>query len=174
MDDMKKIVVYTSKTGFAQKYAEWIAEELGCEAVSCKKYAKSAKDEDLVIYGGGIMASKINGFSSFKKLCAGKKVVLFCTGATAMDCADVIETFKTTNLSEEEQETIPFFYFTGGLNYERMGFFGKKIIHMLTNSLSKKTDRTEDEENMLAVMSNSCDLTDKAYIKPLIDYVKSI
>ena len=57
MDDMKKIVVYTSKTGFAQKYAEWIAEELGCEAVSCKKYAKSAKDEDLVIYGGGIMAS---------------------------------------------------------------------------------------------------------------------
>ena len=29
---MKSIVVYTSKTGFTKKYAQWIAEDLGCEA----------------------------------------------------------------------------------------------------------------------------------------------
>ena len=34
---MNRIVVYTSKTGFTEKYAKWIAEELQCEAVSLKK-----------------------------------------------------------------------------------------------------------------------------------------
>ena len=28
---MKSVVVYSSITGFTKKYAEWIAEDLGCE-----------------------------------------------------------------------------------------------------------------------------------------------
>ena len=28
---MKTVVVYRSKTGYTRKYAEWIAEELGCD-----------------------------------------------------------------------------------------------------------------------------------------------
>ena len=30
------IVLYKSSTGFSQKYAEWIAEELSCKALSIK------------------------------------------------------------------------------------------------------------------------------------------
>ena len=29
---MKKIVVYESGTGFTERYAKWIAEELACDA----------------------------------------------------------------------------------------------------------------------------------------------
>ena len=39
---MKKIVVYQSGTGFTAKYANWIAEELGCEA---KEYKKVKENE---------------------------------------------------------------------------------------------------------------------------------
>lgn len=42
---MKKIVVYQSGTGFTAKYADWIAEELGCEA---KEY-KYVKADELAI-----------------------------------------------------------------------------------------------------------------------------
>lgn len=31
---MKAIVVYKSSTGFTKKYADWIAQALGCEAVA--------------------------------------------------------------------------------------------------------------------------------------------
>ena len=31
---MSTVVVYSSQTGFTKRYAEWLAEELGCQAVS--------------------------------------------------------------------------------------------------------------------------------------------
>ena len=31
---MKKIVVYKTSTGFTKRYAEWIAQALGCEEYS--------------------------------------------------------------------------------------------------------------------------------------------
>ena len=33
---MKSIVIYNSQTGFTKKYAEWISEATGCEAVEFK------------------------------------------------------------------------------------------------------------------------------------------
>ena len=40
---MKTIVIYKTKYGSTRTYAEWIAEELGCDAVD----AKSVKASDL-------------------------------------------------------------------------------------------------------------------------------
>ena len=49
---MSTIVVYQSETGFTKKYAEWIAEEFGCEAVPFKKTnATKLQGYDKVIYG---------------------------------------------------------------------------------------------------------------------------
>ena len=33
--EVKTLVVYWSKTGFVKKYAEWIAEELKADLISC-------------------------------------------------------------------------------------------------------------------------------------------
>ena len=52
---MKILVTYKSKTGFTKKYAEWIAEELGCEAKDIKTITpKNVAEYDLVIHGGWI------------------------------------------------------------------------------------------------------------------------
>lgn len=37
---MKSIVIYNSQTGFTKKYAEWISEATGCEAVEFKTASK--------------------------------------------------------------------------------------------------------------------------------------
>ena len=50
----KSIVIYTSKRGSTRQYAEWIAEDLGCEAFD--KFAKMLDDElmqRLIVYGVG-------------------------------------------------------------------------------------------------------------------------
>ena len=65
---MNAIVIYKTKYGSTKTYAEWIAEELCCEAVD----AKSVKIEDLlkydtIIYGGGLYAEVINGVSLITK-----------------------------------------------------------------------------------------------------------
>lgn len=65
----KSIVIYTSKRGSAKQYAEWIAEELSCEAVPLSD-AKSLNlhEFDCIIYGGWIRGSGIVGFDKFAKM----------------------------------------------------------------------------------------------------------
>ena len=57
MDPQRTIVLYTSKYGAAETYAQWIAEALGCQAVSLDKFSKKElQGYDTVIYGGGVQA----------------------------------------------------------------------------------------------------------------------
>ena len=61
---MKSIVIFSSKTGNTEKYAKWIAEELGTKAVPANKVkVKDLKDHDTIIYGAGIYAERINGIN---------------------------------------------------------------------------------------------------------------
>ena len=66
----RSIVIYTSKRGSTKQYAEWIAEDLGCEAtalsdVDFKK--TNLYDHDCIIYGGWIRGSGIVDFGKFAK-----------------------------------------------------------------------------------------------------------
>ena len=67
----KAIVIYTSRRGSTKQYAEWIAEDLGCEAVSFSD--PRMKDINLyeygcIIYGGWIRGSGIVEFDKFGKI----------------------------------------------------------------------------------------------------------
>jgi flavodoxin len=67
----KSIVIYTSKRGSTKQYAEWIAEDLGCEALTLTDALK--RDINLyeygsIIYGGWIRGSGIVDFDKFGRL----------------------------------------------------------------------------------------------------------
>ena len=80
----KSIVIYTSKRGSTRRYAEWIAEELGCKAAALSD-AKDINlyDYDCIIYGGWIRGSGIVDFDKFAKLLdedVMKRLIVFGTG----------------------------------------------------------------------------------------------
>lgn len=67
----KSIVIYTSKRGSTKQYAEWIAEDLGCEALPLSDALKQGVDlaeYGCVIYGGWIRGSGIVDFDRFAGL----------------------------------------------------------------------------------------------------------
>lgn len=67
----KAIVIYTSKRGSTQQYAEWIAEDLACEAVSFADLRTKEVDlheYDCIIYGGWIRGSGIVDFDKFGRM----------------------------------------------------------------------------------------------------------
>ena len=79
---MSTIVVYQSETGFTKKYAEWIAEELGCEVVPFKKTnATKLQGYDKVIYGGWLMGGMIVGVEKVREFGL-KELIVFATGAS--------------------------------------------------------------------------------------------
>lgn len=173
---MKTVVVYQSNTGFTKKYAQWISEELSCDLAAYEDAAKKISDYDVIVYGGGIMAGRITGLDKLKKnsLISGKKLILFATGATNKNAAELINNIRDNNLSTEEQKSIPFYYFESGINYENMGFLSKTVLKSMYKSLQKKKNRTEEETGMMHALMKSNDHSDKALIKPLITYVKSL
>ena len=63
------IVIYTSKRGSTKQYAEWIAEDLGCEALPLSDAGGlDLHGYDCVIYGGWIRGSGIVDFDKFAKM----------------------------------------------------------------------------------------------------------
>ena len=171
---MKTIVVFKSNTGFTKRYGEWIAQELGCDAVSLKDVsAEKLRNFELVIYGGGFMAGSINGLSKMKKFYKGRLIV-FATGATPQSEIAIIEQAKNRNLTEEEQKEIPFFYMTSGLDYSKMNFIEKTMMGMLKKMLAGKKEQSEEEAQMAKMIAGSYDVCDKKYIEPLVEYVRKI
>lgn len=120
------------------------------------------------------MAGRVSGLGKIKKSIGSKKLVVFATGATTKDAKEVIEQIRKDNFTEEERERIPFFYFESGINYEGMGFFLKKLLKMMYNSLKKKASRTLEEQGMMEALSASNDHSNQKYIQPLIDKVKEM
>ncbi len=172
---MKTVVIFKSKTGFARKYAEWIAAALGADLFEASKIApERLAAYDTVIYGGGLYAVGINGVKlitgNLDQL-DGKKVVVFATGASsASDKA--ISDVVAKNFTPEQQRRIRFFYLRGGFNYHQLRFFDKLLMTLLKWNIMGKKELTPDEQGMLAAFDEPADFTDKRNIDELIAYIK--
>ena len=56
------LVVYASRYGYTRRYAQWIAEQLGCCAVEARQVrAEQLAACEVLVYGGGLYAGGLNG-----------------------------------------------------------------------------------------------------------------
>lgn len=175
MTTIKCIVVFKSKTGFTEKYAHWIAEDLHCDAVCVEKTSISQIGQyDVVIFGGGIHAGTINGIGFIKNnlsAMTNKKIIVFATGA-APAISNEIERYKKTNIPDGED--IAFFYFQSGMNYAKMHRADKLLMGMFKAFLKLKKHKSDVEKGTTDAIGNSYDYSNRDYIAPLIRYVNSI
>ena len=172
---MKIIVIYNSETGFTKRYAEWIAEASGAD---CIEYSvakdKSMDDYDAIVFGGWASAGGITKLKWFKDNIdswTGKKLIVFCVGASPIDNPD-IELALKKNFTESEYDRVNVFYCPGGLNYEKMSFKSKFLMKMFVKTLSLKKNKTEQEKEMVKIVSNSYDISDIKHIEPVLECLK--
>ncbi|MDQ2087897.1 flavodoxin domain-containing protein [Herbivorax sp. ANBcel31] len=172
------LLIYRTKTGFTKKYAEWISKEVTCKTIPLEKI----KDEDInsyniIIYGAGMHAGRIQGLNKFKKNVlnlADKKIIVFATGGTP--CIEkVVTKIKKDNFTDEELENInKFYYFQSGVNYERMGMVDKAIMKTYSKILDLKNNKSKIEEGTRNAISKSYDNSSREYIKPMVDYINQL
>ncbi|MCI9292770.1 MAG: hypothetical protein HFF01_09720 [Erysipelotrichaceae bacterium] len=171
---MRILLIYKSKTGFTEKYANWITEELNCDIAKISHIQKiNFGSYDLVIFGSRIHAGRVDGLNKIKKLNLGKKLIIFATGATPKETNSIMEVWNS-NLNDEELKNIKHFYIPAGLNYEKMGFLDKTMMKMASKMLEKKNNKCKEDVGMQNSIKKSYDISSKERIKPLIEYVKSL
>jgi len=173
---MDIILIYNSKTGFTEKYSNWIAEELKCDIKPFKTIKTTDLEKyELVIFGSRIHAGRIENLNSIKKLLNNKikKLIVFSTGATPTKVKKPINKIWANNFTEDELKNIPHYYFQSGLNYERMNFLDKMMMNILSYVLSRKKSKDQIESDTELAIQKSHDISSKEYIKPLIEYIKN-
>lgn len=172
---MKVVVIYNSETGFTKKYAQWIAEELECEAVALKDAKKKEfSSYDAIVFGSWVHAGMIRELPWFKNLMKGnpeKKYTVFAVGASPIENPEIEEALKR-NITEEYREICNVFYCPGGINYGGMSFGHRIMMKMFAKMVAGKKDKTKDEEVMAEMIGKDYDISDCKYIKPVIESIK--
>ena len=172
---MKTIVIYHSQTGFTKRYAEWIAQEAGADCLELS----AAKKKDLtayqaIIFGGWACVGSISKIGWFKgniDKWADKKLIAFCVGASPIENPEIAVALNRI-FNESEQKKVKIFYCPGGFHYEKMPAASKLMMKIFIQTLKAKKDKTEQEQEMIKMISTSYDISDKKYIEPILEYLK--
>ncbi len=175
---MNAIVIYKSKYGSTKQYAQWIAEELSCNAVERGEIKPEELSKyDTIIYGGGLYAEVINGVSlitkNFDKL-KGKKIAVFSTGITPIEIRGYYDDYviKKNFKDRSMLDSIKVFNFLGKMKLDELSFVHKTALRSLKKIMSGKENPSEMEKLLVELCDADGDFSDRAAIKPLVDYIK--
>lgn len=176
----RTIVLYKSKYGSTQKYAEWLAEDLGCEAVPLREIRRvKLGDCDTVIFGGGIYAGRISGLSVIPKnwrALRDKNLFVFTVGLS--DPADPRQFDESLRraLSPEQRAKIRTFHLRGAIDCDRLSFTHRAIMKMVKKMTANKPadEQTGEERAILESFGGTVDYTDRAALEPIARWVKRL
>lgn len=173
---MKTIVIYNSQTGFTERYAKWIAEAAGARCLSLSEAKKRNLEKyDAIVFGSWACAGGISKLSWFKgnlDRWAGRKLIVFCVGASPMDSPDIAPALRRT-FAGSEWANVKAFYCPGGLNYEKMSLSSRLMMKMFLKTLEAKKDKTAADREMIRMISASYDISDRKYIRPILECLKN-
>ena len=179
----KTAVVYQSKYGSTKKYAQWLAEELGCDIFERKNIkAEQLADYDTIIYGGGLYAGGVSGIDlivkAYDKL-KDKNLIPFTCGLADPNDAENTNNIRTglnKVLTAQMQSKINIFHLRGGIDYTRLTIAHKSMMAMLHKMTAKKDCESlrEEDKQMLETYGKVVDFTDKQAIEPIIAFIREL
>lgn len=177
---MNTVVVYTSKYGSTEKYANWIAEALGCNAKKLSDLSsKDLSTFDTIIYGGGLYAGGIAGFKKFlSKLGSAdnKTLALYMVGLTDPQVQDAAYAeIAEKNIPLKWENRFKVFAFRGDQQFSRMSTIHKLMMRMPKSMAEKKPpeQRTDEDRQFIESFGKDVFFSNKASILPLVNYIKA-
>ena len=173
----KTLVVYKTKYGSTKSYAQWIAEDLGCNFVDAKDIKiDELLQYDTIIYGGGLYAEIINGVSlitkNIEKL-KDKKIIVYTTGITPLDVrayydGEVIE----KNFKNGVPENVKIFNFLGKMKMEELTLVHRAALKSLKKIMSAKENPSDMIKLLIELCDADGDFSDRSQIKELCEYAR--
>ena len=196
----RTIVLYTSKYGAAETYAQWIAEALGCRAVPLDKFSKKElQGYDTVIYGGGVQAGGIRGLEQFTKWIKGdlklrqmakrgtiseaeaaeigafdRQYYIFAVGISLDSEGNRLQ-LRDINFDKDWLRDLPCFFLPGAFDPAKLAGVDKAIIKVATKMFLDKPEAqaAAEDAQVLRYFETGCDLIDRTRTTALIESVKS-
>ena len=157
------VIVYASKTGHTERYAQMLGAKTGLKVYSVKERAKLAKDEG-IIFLGWMKVGKIQGLKKMK----GYSIKAVCGSGTAKDA----EPDTQTVIARNELEGMPFFYLRGGsIPLKEHRGMDKIMLTLFVRMLKNRKDKDEKTIEAISVMENGYDGVKEENLAPVIQWI---
>lgn len=170
------LVLYTTKHGSTQRFAQRIGEPLDA-LVKEAAYAKiaQAKTYDTIVLGCCVYADKIKGLDFFKEYAeelADKRLVLFTCGMYDPALPEVREKLdgQIRAALGDMTDKISVFHLRGGIRWQSLGLVERLMLKALLAGIRKKPEqaRTLLDRQLLETEGGVIDFSDEADLGPVV------
>ena len=172
---MQTLVLYTSNTGSAKRYAEDIASSLGADVMPLKKFKwKNIDDYGLIIYGGWIQGGKIKGVSDFLAHyddLESKNVIIFSSGmvvpskegrAVIID-ANILDIYH-----------VRYYQLRGSFDINKLNFLQRAMIRMYFRQIEEDPNANIGYKNLLQFLDEPLDYYDREGVDKILSVAHKI
>lgn len=159
---MIQSIVYKSNTGYTKQYAKMLGASLEVPVYDLKEAKSKLKKGDEIVFLGWVCAAKIQGLNKIKKY------NVKCIGAVGAYPAEknYIESLRQTN-----KVNVEMFYLRGGLNFNKLTGFKKKVLQFVGNMMEKE-NKAENQE-MIKLFKEGANYVSEDNLKPMLEYIGS-
>ena len=172
---MRTLILFTSATGSAEKYAKDIATALSGDVFPLKKFKwKTLPDYDLVIYGGWVMGGKIKGvddFLSHYDEMEGKDVIIFSTGMV-VPSKEGRKTLIDTNILDLYH--VRYYQLRGSFDMSKLGFIQRSMIKMYFRQIEEDAEANPGYKALLEYAQTPLEYYDQEGVEKIISVAKKI
>ena len=166
-----KAIIYTTNTGSTAQYAKMLAEQTGLPAFSMEEEKSKVEAGSEIIYLGWIMAAQVKGYKA-----AAKKYKIKSVCAVGMERTGT----RTEQIREKTSVpvAIPLFTLQGNFDVKKLhGIYRlmmNLMVKMITKKLGAKTDRTQQENEMLEIMLHGGEKVCAENLGEVINWYKKV
>lgn len=143
-----KAIIYTTNTGSTERYAKFLSHETTLPAYSLAEAQKKVSAGSDVIYLGWVMAGTIKGYTKAAeryRVCAVCAVGMGQTGSQT----------DTVRQKNNIPPNTALFTLQGNLDIQKLHGIYRPMLKIAYKGLSQKSDRTQEEDDMLNMMLQS-------------------
>ncbi len=158
-------IVYTSNTGFTERYAKMLSEKTGLPVYTLKEAKRKLEKGSEIIYFGWLMASLVRGYRQAVKRFRVSALCGVCMG----DSGSQIDAVRKSNAVPEK---IPVFTLQGGMDHSKLKGIYRSMINMLIKGLSSKNNKSADEEKMLELIKKGGDYVSEENLDNVIKWIE--
>ena len=160
------VIVYTSNTGYTERYAKMLADELSLPIYELNTAKKHLEKNTPVIYMGWLMASHVKDFSKASKLFDVKCLCGVGMGPTGTQLSEV-------RSAEGLSDDFPLFTLQGGFSMDKLSGIYKFVMGMLVKMIEKKPEPTEEEKWMVSTIRSGGDFVSADNLSEIIDFCRN-
>ena len=172
---MRTLVIYYSKTGSTQKYAEEIAQALKADIVPFKKFNKKMIGQyDTFIFGARVMGSRICKADQFLmnyELMKDKNIIMFAVGMSVVT-SETRKGLISGNLLDMYH--IRFYQLRGSFNYENLSFIDKLIMNNSFRLIAHDPNASVDQKSLLSLKETPIIVYDSDGVNKIINIARKI